>query len=141
MKDLYNNLLPEVSFYPLLKTAPADGDAIVDLQGFEGALIIITAGAIADAASGLYTFELKHGDDSGLSDEAAVPAADLLGSEPSFIPITGGTHEENISKSFGYVGTKRYLRIDLVAVGATPDTGGTFSGVIVKGIARRAPVV
>lgn len=141
MRDLYHDFLPVVSFYPLLVTAIADGDAYVDLQGHEGALIIVTAGAIADGSGAvtLYTFELKESDDHITF--TAVAAADLLGSEPSFEAITGATHEENESKSFGYIGSKRYLRVDLVAVPTVPGAGGTFSGVVVKGHPRHAPVV
>jgi len=141
MKDLYHDFLPEVSFYPLLKTAIANGDAYVDLQGYEGALVIVTAGAIADGSgvATLYTFELKESDDHVTF--TAVAATDLLGTEPSFEAVTGATHEENVSKSVGYIGTKRYLRIDLVAVPSTPGAGGTFGGVVVKGHPRHAPVV
>jgi len=143
MRDLHHDFKPVVSLYPLLILAIQDGDAIIDLQGYEGALIIVTAGAIADGSGAvtLYTFELKHGDIANLSDAVAVPAADLLGSEPSFEAITGATHEENESKSFGYIGAKRYLRVDLVAVPTVPGVGGTFSGIVVKGHPRHAPVV
>jgi len=143
MKDLYHDLLPEVSFYPLLKAAVAEGDAYVDLQGFEGALIVITAGAIVDGSGTvtLYTFELKESDTTTAGDFTAVVAADLLGTEPSFEAITGVTKEEKVSKSVGYIGTKQYLRIDLVAVPTTPSTGGTFSGVVIKGRPRHAPAV
>lgn len=142
MKDLYHDFLPEPSFYPLVKDAVADGDIGIDLQGFEGALIIVSAGAIADGAGGttLYTFEVKECDTLGGA-YTAVAAADLVGTEPSFQAVTGATHEENASKSVAYVGTKRYIRVDLVAVPATPGAGGTFSGVVVKGIPRHAPAV
>lgn len=142
MKDLYHDFKPEVSFWPLLVTAIADGDIGIDLQGHEGALIIVSAGAIADGSGAvtLYTFELKECDTlAGVY--TAVAAGDLLGSEPSFEAITGATHEEKVSKSVGYIGSKRYLRIDLVAVPTTPGAGGTFSGEVVKGKPRHAPVV
>lgn len=141
MRDIFHNVLPEVSFHPLLVTAAADGDAIIDMQGFEGALIIITAGAIADGSGGVtkYTWELTHGDNNALSDGVAVPDADLVGIESIFEAVTGATHEENVSKSFSYVGTKRYLRVDLSIVPSTPSSGGTFSAVVVRGHARRNP--
>ena len=141
MRDLYHDFKPVVSFYPLLKTATANGDAYVDLQGYEGALIVVTAGAIANGSGAvtLYTFELKESDD--YTTFTAVAAADLLGTEPSFQAVTGATHEEKVSKTVGYIGSKRYLRIDLVAVPSTPGIGGTFSGIVVKGHPRHAPVV
>jgi hypothetical protein len=134
MRDLKNNLLTELSLYLQALTAAANGDAIIDLQGFEGALIEIFSGTITDGT--LYTFELKHGNDSGLSDAAAVPDADLIGTEPSFAAAT----EDDTVKTFGYVGNKRYLRVDLKTVTGSPSTGGVFGAAVVKGIPRHAPV-
>ena len=75
-------------------------------------------------------FQLMEGDESDLSDEAAVADADLLGSEPTLLEAT-----DNEVKTFGYVGSKRYLRVD--------TTAGTGIGwaVIVKGTPRHAPAV
>jgi len=141
MRDLYHDFKPVVSLYPLLIAAVANGDAYVDLQGFEGALIVVTAGAIADGSGAvtLYTFEVSESDDHITF--TAVAAGDLLGTEPEFEAITGATHEEKESKSVGYIGSKRYLRVDLVAVPTVPGVGGTFSGVVVKGRPRHAPSV
>lgn len=136
MKDLYHDFLPELSIYPQALTAPQDGDAIINLQGFEGALIIIAAGVITDGT--LYTFELKHGDTADLvADGVAVPAADLVGAEPAFAQATDGNSEEQ----FAYVGTKQYLRVDLLTATGTPSTGGIFTALIVKGRPRHAPAV
>lgn len=132
MKDLYNNVLTKLSLYLQALTAVANGDAIIDLQGFEGALIQVFAGTITDGT--LYTFELTHGDDSELSDAAAVEAADLLGEEPVFAQATDG----DMVKEFGYIGSKRYLRVDLAAVTGSPSTGGVFGAAIVKGEPRHA---
>ena len=135
MKDSYNNVKTELSLYLQALTALADGDAIIDLQGFESALIQVFSGTITDGT--LYTFELTHGDDSALSDGVPVPDADLLGSEPSFAAAT----EDDTVKEFGYIGSKRYLRVDLSAVTGSPVTGGIFGAAIVKGEPRHAPAV
>lgn len=131
MRDLYNNLLTEISLFLQALTAAANGDAIIDLQGFNGALIQIFSGTITDGTS--YEFELKHGDDSALSDAAAVPDADLLGSEPTFLAA-----DDDEVKEFGYIGSKRYLRLDLKTVVGGPSTGGVFGAAVVKGFPRHA---
>lgn len=133
MRDLKNNLKTEISLYLQALTAAANGDAIIDLQGFEGALIQVFAGTITDGT--LYTFELTHGDASDLSDGAAVPDADLIGTEPEF-----DADDDDTVKEFGYIGTKRYLRVDLKTVTGSPSTGGVFGAAVVKGIPRHAPV-
>lgn len=127
MKDLYHDYLPEYSIYPAsLGAAAKEGDAIVDLQGYEGALIVCGSGALTVDMP----FQLMHGDDDALSDAAAVPDADLLGSEPTLLEATN-----NEIKTFGYIGTKRYLRVD-----TTAGTGIAFAAII-KGIPRHAPAV
>lgn len=128
MKDIYHDLLPEHSIYPAsLGAAAKTGDAIIDLQGFEGAVVICYTGQITVNM----TFQLMHGDDAALADAAAVPAADLVGTEPTFAQDT----EDDTVKSFGYVGNKRYLRVD-TTVGT-----GIAGAMIVKGKARHAPAV
>lgn len=134
MRDLYHDLLPEISLNIQTLTAAANGDAIIDLQGFEGALIIVESGDITDGDA--YTFELKEGNDSGLSDAAAVADADLLGSEPVF-----ATTDDNKVKSFGYIGSKRYIRVDLKSCTGSPSTGGYFTALVVKGYPRHKPAV
>ena len=129
MRDLYHNLLVEPMIDPDEYAGDAKvGDHIIDLQGFEGALIIVQAGDIT--AGG--TFELKEGDAADLSDAAAVADGDLLGTESVF-----ANDDDNKAKSFGYVGTKRYIRLDFKTAG----WNGDFGAVAVKGFARHAPVV
>jgi len=127
MKDLYHDFLPEYSIYPAsLGAAAKTGDAIVDLQGHEGALIVCGSGDLTVDM----TFQLMHGDDPALGDAAAVPDADLVGTEPTLLEAT-----DNELKSFGYIGNKRYLRVD-----TTVGTGIAFAAII-KGLPRHAPVV
>lgn len=132
MRDLYHDLVPKISLNAQALTAAANGDSIIDLAGFEGALIVVVAGTITDGDD--YTFELKEGDDSGLSDAAAVADADLLGSEPVF-----ATADDDKVKFFGYVGSKRYIRVDLKSCSGTPSTGGVFTALVVKGFPAHRP--
>jgi hypothetical protein len=132
MKDLYHNLLAALSMYPQALTSATNGDATVDLAGFEGALIVIAAGTITDGT--LYTWELKESDDN--STFTAVAAADLVGTESTFTAAS----EDNVVKSFSYIGSKRYVRVDLKTISGSPVTGGVFSAVVVKGAARHNAV-
>ncbi len=124
MRDLYHDFKGEPSIYPASLSGAKTGDAIIDLQGFEGALIICYSGAITTDT----VFQLMHGNESDLSDAAAVPDDDLLGSEPTLLAAT-----DNEVKTFGYVGNKRYLRVDTTA-GA-----GIAGAIIVKGHPRHKP--
>jgi hypothetical protein len=127
MRDLKNAFKPEYSIYPASLGAGAKtGDAIVDLQGFEGAMVVCGSGDLTVDMP----FQLMHGDDAALSDAAAVPDTDLVGTEPTLLEAT-----DNEIKHFAYVGTKRYLRVDTLS-----GTGIGWAAII-KGIPRHAPVV
>lgn len=127
MKDIYHDLKPELSIYPAsLGAAAKTGDAIVDLQGFEGALIICFSGALTVDMP----FQLMHGDAANLSDAAAVPDSELIGTEPTLLEAT-----DNEIKTFAYVGSKRYLRVDTTA------GTGVAGAAILKGFPRHAPAV
>ncbi|MBA7465172.1 hypothetical protein ES707_00334 [subsurface metagenome] len=138
MRDSYHDLVPEISLKLQALTTAKDGENIIDLQGFESARIDIYSGTITDGDA--YTFELKEGSESNLSDAAAVADENLLpqggGAEPVFATADGDK-----IKSFGYVGTKRYLRLDFKSVTGSPATGGLFVAAIVKGHPRHKPAV
>jgi len=126
MKELYHDSLPKYSIYPASIGAGAKtGDAIVDRQFYEKVLVIVGSGAITVDMP----FQLMHGDESDLSDAAAVPDADLIGTEPTLLEAT-----DNEIKSFEYTGTKRYLRID-----TTAGTGLAVGIILLHG-PRHAPV-
>lgn len=127
MKELYHDSLIEYSIYPAaLGAAAKTGDVIIDLAGYEGALVICGCGAITVDM----TFQLMHGDESDLSDAAAVPDGDLVGTEPTL-----EADNDNEVKQFSYVGNKRYLRVD-----TTAGTGDGWAAIL-KHAPRHAPTV
>ncbi len=104
---------------------------IVDLAGYEGAEIVLETGALAN---GTFQAVLQEGDAANLSDAATVAAADILGSTPSF---TKAANEANSAKRFGYRGTKRYIRLNIVTSGTV---SGTIGAVCIRAYPRHAPV-
>lgn len=85
---------------------------IIDLQGCRGCEFIIATGSIADADA-TFTVLLEHGDVSNLSDAAAVPDSDLLGTEA----LAGFQFDDdNETRKLGYIGTKRYVRLTITPV-------------------------
>lgn len=124
-RSKYLDCSPQQGIYPFSASGAKTGDKIVDTQGFERALIVCMSGAITvDAA-----FQLMHGDQSNLSDAAAVPDADLNGSEPTLLEAT-----DNEIAVFEYKGNKRYLRLD------TTGSTGLIAGCILLFSARHKPV-
>lgn len=130
VRDLYNNLKAVVAINPTTGKDNLAG-SLIDLQGFGGALVVVQSGTITD---GTFTFELRHGNASDGSDLAAVPDEDLLGTEPVF-----GATDDNKVVQFGYIGTKRYIKL-VATVSGSPSTGGTLGAIVIKGFPRHAPV-
>lgn len=139
MKDLSRSFYPVISFYPSARTAAANGDATVDLQFYEGALVIIASGIVTDGTA--YTFELKESSDN--STFTAVADADMVAGGPASTDVEPAiaAADDNHIHWFSYIGSLRYLRIDLKTVTGSPSTGGVFYGLVVKGIARHNPTV
>lgn len=131
MIDKYNQELGLLSIYPALYATAHNGDAYVDISGYEAVRIQIFSGTITDGT--LATFELKESDDH--STFTAVADADLLGSESTFAAA-----EDNILKEFGYIGSKRYLRVDLKSYTGSPGTGGIFGAIVLRARPRHVPV-
>lgn len=128
--DLHNNC--EVANALDSQTISSDtttNGEIVDVAGFHGIEFILKSGTVTDGA---YTVTLTEGDDAALSDGATVAAADLLGS------IAFAAADDNVAKRVGYIGKKRYVRMNVVSTSTT--SGGVFDGVAVKFSPNHAPV-
>ncbi len=90
---------------------------IVDTQGYESIFIAVAVGALFNSDN-TFTVVFEDGNDSGLSDAAAVVAGDIIGTSPATIDNTLDLG----SFRFGYKGNKRYIRWGISAVGGTtPD--------------------
>lgn len=122
-----NNVSLAQSLAPAIRTASANGTG-VDLQGYEGALIVINTGTITD---GTHAIDIQESDDN--STFTSVAAADLIGTEPSI-----GAADDNKDYKIGYIGAKRYIRVAVTVSGAT--SGGAYSTAVVRGFPRHAPV-
>lgn len=124
MKDLQSKIGFIISIIAAAITATANG-AGVDLQGFNSATVLFSAGAITD---GTHTPKLQESDDNSTWNDVA--AGDQVG---TLVAITA-----NSQQKVGYKGTKRYIRAVSTVAGAT--TGGIYSAIVVRGDADLAPV-
>jgi hypothetical protein len=115
MRDLHNSIKAIQGFKPVtitnLNTATAT--AIIDRQGFESVEFLINIGDLTDA-NATFAVLVEEGDNSGLSDAAAVADADLLGTEA----LAGFTFaDDNKVAKIGYRGNKRYTRLTVTPAG------------------------
>lgn len=92
---------------------------IIDVKGYDALTFIILTGSLADADA-TFTTLVEHGDASSLSDAAAVPDSQLVGTE-ALASFTFAA-DDKVFK-IGYVGNKRYVRL---TVTPASNTGNVF---------------
>ena len=135
--DLYNNLLPQRALSPV--AARTDNTAIVseiiDTQGFERVMFYILVGVNTDADA-VFTVLIEEGDDSGLSDNAAVADSQL---NPTEAIVSFDFADDNQVRRIEVRPTKRYVRMTITP--ANNDSGNIFvAAMALLGNPRHAPV-
>lgn len=134
MRDLYNHLTFRRAISPV---SVADNTAavsqIIDVQGFDSLVFAIATGSLADADA-TFAVLVEDGNDSGLSDAAAVIDAELNGTEAA---AGFQFDDDNETRKIGYIGNKRYVRLTI-----TPSANASaalISAVAVLGNASLQP--
>lgn len=135
MHDLMNHINPRVAIAPAAATT--DNTAwvsnIVDKQGFDSVTLVIVTGALADADA-TFAVTLTEGDQSNLSDGAAVASQDILGG------LTNASFDfsaDNKCLKLGYTGGKRYLKATITP---SANSGNAFvAAVWIMGHAAQQP--
>jgi len=137
MKGLYHNLKPVSTILPIVGNNDTEGTGIgVDLQGYEGALIVAHFGVSGDTlAAGLNVLPVLQESDSLSTGYTAVAAADMHGA----FTIIDDAAEDDVVQVVGYVGSKRFIRLFNDFTG-THTVGIPMSAVVIVGRARHAPV-
>lgn len=98
----------------------AIASSIIDRQGYDSLTFGIAVGTNTDADV-TFAVTMEHGNDSGLSDTAAVTAADVAGT----LTLAGFQFDDDAeSRKVGYVGAKRYVRLTITPSGN--DSGNIF---------------
>lgn len=143
--DLHNNVKISRAISPA--AAVTDNTAfvsqILDTANFQKNEFAAIFGSIADADV-TFTVLVEHGDDSGLSDAAAVPDAQLLGLEAGTVTsgaaasgAAPGFADDNKTTKIGYIGMKRYVRVTITPAA---NSGNIFCGAVwLQSGARKSP--
>ena len=114
MRDLFNNIYPKRAISPVsVSDNTPQVSQIIDRAGHHSLTFLIALGSIADADA-TFAVTVEHGDDSGLSDTAAVSASDLIGTTT----LAGFQYDsDNACRKLGYKGIKRYVRLTITPTG------------------------
>lgn len=133
--DLMNNLDPKRALSPAaaITDNTAQVTEILDMQGAHAAMLIILLGALADADA-TFAVLIEHGDESDMSDAAAVADTDLNGTEA----LAGFQFDDdNELRKIGYIGSKRYVRATITP---SANTGNAFIAALwLRGMLEDAP--
>lgn len=125
MKDLFNQIDLQRAISPAAATTDDTAwvSEIIDRQGFESVTFAIALGALADADA-TFVALLEDGDESDLSDNAAVADTEMLGTEA----LAGFTFAaDNALRKIGYRGPKRYCRLTITP---SNNSGDAFCAVV-----------
>ena len=104
---------------------------IIDTLGYESVLLVFQSATLTD---GVYTPSIEDGDDSALSDAAAVDTNFLL---DSYADSTFVDTEDNTVKTLGLVNKKRYFKLTITSSVVT--SGGTMTVGVILGNALHNP--
>lgn len=134
------DLMNSVHVVPLIAPIAARTDntaivsAIIDTAGYESCTLVLVTGTNTDA-NATFAVLVEDGDNSGLSDNAAVVDTFLIGTEA----LAGFTYADDVEcRKIGYIGGKRYVRMTVTPSGN--DSGNIFlAGIAVLGHPKRAP--
>jgi hypothetical protein len=135
MRDMLNNITPRRAISPA--AAVTDGtpfvSQIIDTQGFDSLTFLILTGALADVDA-TFAVTMDHGDVANLSDAAAVPADQLIGT----LALAGFTFAaDDATRKIGYRGSRRYVRMTITP---SANTGNAFvAAVALLGHPLQAP--
>lgn len=114
MRDLYNHLTFRRAISPVsVADNTAQVSEIIDRQGFDSLVFAIATGSLGDADA-TFAVLVEDGDQSNLSDAAAVADAELNGTEA----LAGFQFDDdNETRKIGYIGNKQYVRLTITPSG------------------------
>lgn len=127
MRDMLNNKqVVHLGNLALSGTTPAASDW-VDLRGFDACTLIAVSNTITDAgtASG-YTLTVEEGDDDTAAGATDVAADDMVNGIQTITEVTDGD-DDTVSGVVGYIGRKRYVRVNAVGTTLTDADVSVFA--------------
>lgn len=141
MRDLTNNILVKRAISPVVVSdTTAAVSQIIDTRGFDSLTFIIATGTLADADA-TFAVLVEDGNDSGLSDNAAVADAELISQTSGTAPETAAAFtfaDDDEVRKIGYIGAKRYVRLTITP--AANSGSAPIAAVAVLGHAAISPV-
>ena len=128
MRDMISNQQTVDLTTDTLSGTTPNASSWLDTRGFDAATIEVFTNTVTDAgtASG-FTATLQESDTTAAADATAVAAADAVGGTLT-VTVTSDSDDNVLAGKLGYLGKKRYIRVNYV--------GTTGTDAIVRTIGR-----
>lgn len=119
MRDMISNYQTvDLSTDTLSGVTPNASDWL-DTRGFSAAAIEVLTGLVTDAGTAAgFTATLQHSDTTAALDAVAVPAAEAAGGVVA-VTVTDDASDNIVAGVLGYLGNKRYVRVNYVGTTGT----------------------
>lgn len=119
MRDMINNQSTVDLTTDTLSGTTPNASAWLDTQGFDAASIEVFTGAVTDAGTAAgFTGTLQHSDSTTAVSAADVSTADAVNGVVT-VTVTSDSADNVLAGVVGYLGSKRYIRINYVGTAAT----------------------
>ncbi len=135
MRDLHHDVLYTLAEPPqaaVTNNTPFVS-TILDTANFAINEFVLLIGSLSDADA-TFVVLMEDGDESNLSDNAAVVDSQLIGTEALATPLFS---DDDSTKKLGYRGAKRYIRVTITPSANTGDI--YFAATWAQAGARKAP--
>jgi hypothetical protein len=131
MRDMLSNKQVVLLGTVTLSGTTAGATSWVDTRGFDAITLMLATDTVTDAGtSSGFTFTAQHSDTTVAGDAAAIVAADSVNGTIA-LTVTADGDDNKVIGGIGYIGSKRYVRMN--GVGTT----GTDATVKVYGILNK----
>lgn len=112
MRDMLSNKQVVLLGTVTLSGTTPGATSWVDLTNFDACTLVLVTQTVTDAgtASG-FTFTAQHADDTAAASAASIVAADAINGTIS-LTVTADADDDKVIGGIGYVGSKRYLRLN-----------------------------
>ena len=134
MRDMLNHVHPITAIQP---TTVADNtpwvSAIIDTSGYNSLTFLLLIGTLADADA-TFAVLVEDGDADDLSDAAAVPDSELIGTE---VKAAFSFADDGKTRKIGYAGFKQYVRLTVTPSGNSGNA--TMGALALLGHPRTMP--
>lgn len=122
MRDMISNKQVVLLGTVTLSGTTPGATSWVDTRGFDACTLILATDTVTDAGTAAgFTFTVQHSDDTTAASAAAIVAADAIGGTIA-LSVTADADDNKLIGGIGYIGSKRYVRMNGVGTALTDAT-------------------